>query len=169
MKLKELLCVTAAIFMLPNPVFADSKKDFQTISKAVSFVKGGPKGDVVMDVLYDSSNPDSVAHADEIASIVSGGIGKKVKLTANKVSDVASVTSKIVFVTRGTSSMYASALDKASANGGLTVSTDSDCLGSGCVLVVKTQPKVDILVSSAAASKAGIEFASAFRMMITEK
>lgn len=149
--------------------YADSSKDFETIAKAVGFVNGGPSGDVTMDVLFDPANPDSVAHADEVVSLTSGGIGSKVKLKGNKVSSASAASSKVIFITRGASSMYSAALSQAASNGGLTVSTDEACLGSGCVMVVKTKPSVDILVSSAAAGTTGTEFASAFRMMITEK
>jgi len=148
---------------------ADTVKDIETIAKAVGFMNGGPSGAVTMDIVFDAGNPDSVAHADEIASLTSGGVGSKVKLTGNKVGSPGGATSKIIFVTRGADSLYGAALDKATANGGLTVSTDPSCLGSGCVLVVQTQPSVDILVSTAAASKTGTEFASAFSMMITKK
>ena len=167
--LKKLGLVLAASAFFSAPAYADSKKDIETIAKAVGFINGGPSGAITMDVLFDPSNSDSVAHADEIIALTSGGIGKKVKLTGNKVSSAGAASSKVIFVTRGANSIYGAALDKAAANGGLTVSTDEACLGGGCVLVVKTEPSVDILVSSAAAGKTGTEFASAFSMMITKK
>lgn len=148
---------------------ADTKKDFETISKAIGFINGGPSGAVTMDVLYDPSNADSAAHADEVVALTSGGVGSKVKLSGNKVTSAGAASSPVIFVTRGASSMYSAALSKAAASGGLTVSTDEACLGAGCVLVVKTEPSVDILVSTAAAGKTGTEFASAFRMMIKER
>ncbi len=168
MKKLVIACGAMACFF-PALSHADTAKDFETISKAVGFINGGPSGDVSMDILYDAGNPDSVAHADEVAGLLGGGIGSKVKLTGNKVSSASSASSKVIFVTRGASSMYSAALSQAAANGGLTVSTDEACLGSGCVLVVKTVPSVDILVSTSASSQTGTEFATAFSMMITEK
>lgn len=171
MKFKSIALATicGVVGMTSSYAHADTAKDFETIAKAVGFVTGGPSGDVTMDVLFDPSNPDSVAHADEVVGLTSGGVGSKVKLKGNKVSSVGSASSQVIFVTRGASSMYGAALSQAAANGGLTVSTDTACLGSGCVMVVQTQPSVDILVSTAAAGTTGTEFASAFRMMITEK
>ena len=164
-----MLTLGAAICFSFAPAYADSTKDFETIAKAVGFINGGPTGAIQMDVLYDPDNPDSAAHADEVVGLVSGGIGSKVRLTGNKVSSVGAAGSKVIFVTRGASSMYGAALGKAVSNGGLTVSTDEACLGNGCVLVVKTQPSVNIMVSTDAAGKTGTEFASAFSMMITKK
>lgn len=167
---KKLALMVGAVSALSfAPAYADTAKDFETLSKAIGFVTGGPSGAVTMDILYDAGNADSVAHADEVAGLVAGGVGKKVKLTGNKITSAGAASSKVIFVTRGASSMYGAALDKAAANGGLTISTDTACLGAGCVLVVQTEPSVDIMVSTAAAAKTSTEFASAFRMMITEK
>lgn len=166
---KSILALTTVLCFSFAPAHADTAKDFETISKAIGFINGGPSGAITMDVLFDPSNPDSAAHADEVVALTAGGIGSKVKLTGKKVSSVGAASSPVIFVTRGAGSMYGAALDKAAANGGLSVSTDEACLGAGCVLVVKTQPSVDILVSSAAAGKTGTEFASAFSMMITKK
>lgn len=172
MGIKKLSIMTgfALLGMLSSPVLADSVKDFETISKAIGFINGGPSGTVEMDILYDAGNADSAAHADEVMALVASGVGSgKVKLTGKKVSSAGAASSPVIFVTRGASSMYGAALSKAAANGGLTVSTDEACLGSGCVLVVKTEPSVDILVSTTAAGTTGTEFASAFSMMITKK
>lgn len=153
-----------------SAVLADSEKDLETIAKVVGFVNDGPRGDVVLDVLYDPNDQTSVAHADEIVQLMSGGIvGSKVKLNSRKVSSVSDVTSKIVFITKGAGRFYDSALQSAVGGGLLTVSTDEECLGKGCVLVVHTYPSVDIIVSSEAADKVGVEFALAFSMMITKR
>lgn len=169
---RKILMGLAAVFCLVSAeVLADTKKDVETISKAVGFMNGGPSGTVEMAVVFDPANADSVAHADEVVALTSGGVGSKVKLTGKKVAagSIGSVSSPVIYLTRGASAAYGAALDKAAANGGLTVSTDEACLGAGCVLVVKTQPSIDILVSTAAAAKTGTEFASAFSMMITKK
>ena len=169
MKIKALMMAAVLSYSAFMPLaHADTTKDMQTIAKAIGFVNGGPTGDVTVDIVYDSGNADSVAHADEVAGLLNG-VGSKVKLTGKKVGAAGGASSKVIFITRGAGSQYGAALDKAVANGGITVSTDSACLGSGCVLVVKTEPSVDIQMSLAAAGKAGVEFASAFRMMITEK
>lgn len=171
MNIRKILMLTGAalVGLGAMPVSADTVKDFETISKAIGFINGGPSGAVTMDVLYDAGNADSAAHADEVVSLTSSGVGSKVKLTGKKISSVSAATSPVIFVARGASSMYGAALSKAASNGGLTVSTDDACLGAGCVMVVKTQPSVDILVSTAAAGQTGTEFASAFSMMITKK
>ena len=171
MKAKKFLLALGMVYysLFASTAYADTQRDFETIAKAIGFVSGGPSGAISMDVLYDPGNPDSVAHADEVIGLTSGGVGSKVKLTGKKVSSVSGASSKVIFVTRGASGLYGAALSQAAANGGLTVSTDENCLGGGCVLVVKTQPSVDIIVNTAAAETTGTEFASAFSMMITKR
>lgn len=149
--------------------YADTSKDFETIAKAIGFIDGGPTGPITLDILYDPSNATSSAHADEVMSILAPGVGNKVILSGRKITSPIEASSRIIFVTKGTSSMHTAALNKAAALGGLTVSTDESCLGTGCVMVVKTQPSVDIIVHTGASSKTGTEFASAFSMMITKK
>jgi len=148
---------------------ADTAKDIETIALAIGFMNGGPSGAVTMDILFDPSNPDSVAHADEVAGLTAGGVGKKVKLTGNKVDSAGAISSRAIFVTRGASALYADALQKAASNGGITFSTDEACLGGGCVFTVKTQPDVDIFVSTAASAQTSTAFAAAFNMMITKR
>ncbi len=158
--------------LMVTPAFADSKKDIETISKAVSFMSGGPSGAVEMAVIFDPANADSKTHADEIIALTSGGVGSKVKLTGKKVevSAVSSTTSKVLFLARGSSAAYDAAIANVKASGGITASTDMACLDAGgCVLVVKTKPSVDIFVSNKASDATGVSFAAAFAMMVTKK
>lgn len=169
MKKRLLITVTSLMLLfMYNAAYADSTKDIETIARSIGFVNGGPKGSVQMDILYDPNNPASIEHANEIERL-SDGIGGKVKLTGKKVNSIESAQSQVIFMTRGTEELYSAALNQAAQNKGLTVSTDEECLGSGCVLVVKTQPSVDILVSTKAAEQTRTEFSSVFSMMVTKK
>lgn len=166
--ISALICVVVT-FSFSHTSHADSKKDFEAISRTISFIKGGPKGAVIVDVLYDPNNPTSEEHADTIINILSNGVGSVIKLTGNKISSLDDISSRIIFITRNSKPDSDSLIAKAAQNNGVTVSTDESCLGNGCVVVVKTQPSVDIFVSIDAANKTGTEFATAFSMMITKK
>lgn len=161
--------VAAALLAISSPLYASPKKDVGLVGKVVSFIQGGPKGAVDVAIVFDPANPDSAAHADEMAELMAGK-GGKVKLTGKKVpvSAISGASEKVIFVTRGMSAHYGAVAAKGKG-GVLTISNDASCLGGGCAVIVKSDPSVDILVSSAATSAAGIEFASAFSMMITKK
>jgi hypothetical protein len=141
-----------------------SAKDMDVIAKAIEFISNGPSGDVKVDIIYDSSNPASVADANAAAAMLASGVSSgKVKLTGKKVEGPSG--GKVAYIAKGAESK-ASALN---AKKVITVSADPECARSGqCVLGVTSSPKVEIHVSSAAAKSAGVEFGSAFRMMITE-
>ncbi len=52
----------------------------------------------------------------------------------------------------------------------LTIGTDVACVDSGaCILVVQTIPKVSVYLNRAAAMAAGIDFDTAFKMLVTER
>jgi class 3 adenylate cyclase len=65
----------------------------------------------------------------------------------------------------------AGALAAATAGKGiLTVTSDPVAIAAGeAVMAVRSQPRVEIFVSRAAALAAGVEFSTAFRMMIQER
>lgn len=173
MRVLCVLFVVALMGVWSTQAHADTKKDFDLLAKAVSFIKNGPKGDVSMAVVFDPASGKSVSHADAVMRAVGGGVkGGGLTLKAKKVlaGSVAKSNAKVFFVTKGLKNHYTKVLNKAVSAGGLTASTDTDCLdANACVLVVKTKPSVDIMVSTAASAKTGTEFASAFSMMITKK
>ena len=52
----------------------------------------------------------------------------------------------------------------------ITIGGDVGCVDSGaCVIAIETQPKMTIYVSRAAAAKAGVDFDTSFKMLITER
>lgn len=162
------------VFVLHSgDVFATESKDIKALSKAVGFIQGGPTGDVEISIVFDPTNRESSEHASNIMQVSTqeGGLNK-VKFVAKKVpyTNIDFINSKIIFVTRGMEGKYQAILDRAVKIGAITVSTDENCLNKGaCVLVVKTEPDIDILVSMSVADKIGVEFSSAFSMMITKR
>ncbi len=164
------LCVAVSVFSLFTPdARAVSFKDIQILSRALSFIENGPTGDVNIGVVYDAS----AAEADEILSLVGTGIASgKIKLHAEKVSakDAKSAQYPVLLFTAGTDTSQKAIFDAVNNKGIITVSMHDHCLNSSnCVMVVKSEPKVDIKVSSAAAETTGVSFGSAFRMMISEQ
>jgi len=160
--------------MLISPdASAATQKDMQILGRALGFIENGPSGDVKIGIVTDSGNPASLAEANEIVSIIGGGLKSgKINLQAEKVNAAAAASSglPVLYFTEGTESAHASVFNAVSTKGAITVSTHDSCLNtSQCVMVVKSVPKVDIRVSSSAAGATGVSFGSAFRMMISEQ
>ncbi|HBH26032.1 MAG TPA: hypothetical protein DDX54_01315 [Rhodospirillaceae bacterium] len=153
---------------------AASGKDLEVLAKAVGFIQGGPTGSVPVAVLYDPGVAASSAEADAVSGLLAGGVGGgKVTLTDGgkvEIGALPATPGAVFFVTQGLGAHHGAILAKVTEVGGLTLSTDEACLLAGaCVFVVKTEPSVDILVSSKAAGATNTELASAFSMMITKK
>lgn len=167
MRLKYWAAAFAAGACLCAPqASATDAKDLQVIGRALSFVEGGATGDITVAVVYDDA---SKAEAESVAALMDGGIkAGKVKMSAQLVSvaDLGSASgAAAIFVPSGMSAHYG-ALKGA---GKLTATTDEACVQAGaCVVYVQSAPKVEILVSQAAAAASSISFAAAFRMMIKE-
>jgi hypothetical protein len=157
--------VLAMVLGLSSVCLAEvSAKDMDVIAKAIEFISNGPSGDVKVDIIYDPGNAGSVADANAAATLLGSGVSSgKLKLTGKKAES--SSGAKVAYIAKGAEAK-APALN---AKGIITVSADPECARSGqCVLSVTSSPKVEIHVSSAASKSAGVEFGSAFRMMITE-
>lgn len=155
---------------------ANTKTDIEVMVKAMGFVKNGPTGSVDLAVIYDPAIPESKQHADEVIAIVKNGVsGQKLSLSAYKVavsnlSKQSEMPKDIAFVTRGLANRHKDILLMQTEKGIITLSNDEACLDESiCVLMVKSEPAVDILISTAAAGRAGIEFATAFSMMVTKR
>jgi len=172
-KIVLILIIVCLTMMASGVAMADDEKDIKALTKAIGFIQGGPTGEVDVAVVFDPTNRDSSAHADAVIDIARSYKGSnKVKFSAKKISyaNIEFVKSKIIFITRGMEGKYDSILNKAIRLNAITVSTDENCLNKGgCVLIVKTDPDVDILVNTAVAARTGTEFSSAFSMMITKR
>ncbi len=152
---------------------ADSNKDISTISKAIGFIQSGPTGTINMAIVYNPESKESLSHANEVAKLTSSPIGSdKVKLIGKKalLSSLEKETYKVIFITRGMTKDYPYILKKANEMKAITVSTDNNCLeNNGCLLTIKTDPYIDIMMNTKIAKETHIKFASAFSMMIIKK
>ena len=150
-----------------------TKKDFQVIARALSFVQNGPKGTVDIAIVHDPSNAASMADAQAAQNVLAGGF-KAGALTLNPVmvpiSDLGKVAGTgAIFVTTGTDAHHGAIQGASQSNGLVTITDDRGCVNSGkCAMFVASSPKVEIIVNGSAASALNITFDSAFRMMITE-
>lgn len=167
------LLLTAGILLAVPSAQAASQKDMQVLGRALGFIENGPSGDVKVGIVTDSGNAESSSEAGEITSLIGGGLKSgKINLIGEQVSagSAAGAGYNVLYFTKGTEGSQASIYNAVKSNGVITVSTHDDCLNAGnCVMVIKSVPKVDIKVSSAAAGETGVSFGSAFRMMITEQ
>ena len=167
MKVKSFLCAAAlaASGALSPAQAATGAQDLQVMARAIGFVDG-LSGNVPVAIVDGPG-------ADAIIAAMSGNLsGGSITLQPRKVAvgDLASSGVKAIIVPEGMAGAHAQIGAAAQSLGAVTLSTDMSCVTSGnCAVGVATSPRVDIIVSRAATSAAGIDFSQAFRVMIREQ
>lgn len=157
--------LSAAVILGAQAQAATSARDLQVIARAVGFVEGLPRGSVDVAVV-DGPGADEV-----IAAMGSGVAGGGVTLTPRRVPVGALAGSgvRVIIVPEGQVGSHAAIAAAARSLHAVTLSTDMACVNSGkCVVGVAAEPRVDIVVSRAAATASAIAFQQAFRVMIRE-
>lgn len=162
-----------AVLACQAPAHAETTaKDAQVIVKAIGFQATKPSGEVKVAVVFAPDQPDSVKDAEQAKAALEAA--RTPALTPVPVlvpvGQLATLdTCQMVFVTAGTAAARDAIFEAAKSRKLLSVSTDATCAQAGkCVMAVKSEPRVEILVNRAAAQASSVEFTTAFRMMISE-
>lgn len=125
-------------------------------------------------VIHDPNNEASRAVAEELVGDRSElQLGKQGDAVPIRLMDVNALEpfeeQQIVFLTQGIEAQFADVARVASESKAITVSLDPECARSGhCVLSVQVRPKLEIFLSQAAATAAGLAFDAKFRSFVTE-
>lgn len=144
-----------------------SQKDVQILAKAIGFLEPPPTGPQTVAIAFDAADPASKQDADAIAGyfgdgLKAGGAVLKPKVVevgqlgaGGFIAIVASSGVKIAQVTAATQAQHVAC-----------VTADATAVQAGqCVMSVKSDPKVEILINRSAASSSGVGFGSAFLLM----
>jgi len=153
----------------PGAAEADqlTAKDVQIVGRALGFLDPPPH-DATVGIVYA---PASKAEADAIVAAFGDGVKGGSSVFKAKLVELASVGSvtglAALIATTGTAGDAVMAAAKAQHIP--CVTADAEQVKAGhCVMSVRSDPKVDITLSHAAAEATGVGFGSAFRMMIHE-
>jgi hypothetical protein len=149
-------------------------KDIQVAAKTFSFINPPVTGTIKIAIVFDASIAQSQADAEALKGILGSGLVAGQATLVPVMMPLDQVDKGLdgmgaVFVTSGLSAHFDRIFTASKAMKLLSVSTDSVCVQAGrCVMGVKTAPKVEIVISKAAAEASSITFGQAFRMMISE-
>lgn len=148
-------------------------KDVQVMARALGFTEKPPTGDVTIGIVFAPGNPQSAKEAEDLKALLGDGL-KAGNLTLKpvlvKIDDLAGAGDVAAFLlTEGVGADGAKLAAATKAKQKPCVTVDIAQVQSGaCVMGVKSEPKVEIVVNKAAAADSGVSFAASFRMMITE-
>ena len=159
--------VALTCFCIALPAEAGfTAKDVQVMGRVLGFLDPAPPSSVTVALVYDS--PASQKDAEALLSLVSGKAGNFTLVPkVVKASDVAGSGANAILLMDGVGG--SAAADAVKAKKIPCFTGDTGLVKSGaCLISIKTEPKVEILVSGPLQKSSGVGFGAAFRMMITE-
>jgi hypothetical protein len=167
-------CSLLLAALVAAPAHADvTAKDVQVMARALGFTEKPPTGDVNIAIVFAPGNPQSAKEATDLQAMLGSGL-KAGNLTLKpvmvKIDELGSAGDVGAFLlTEGVGADGAKVGEATKAKQKPCLTVDIAQVQSGaCVMGIKSEPKVEIVVNKASAAASGISFGAAFRMMITE-
>jgi ABC-type uncharacterized transport system substrate-binding protein len=148
-----------------------TQTDLQIVARALSFMQEPPTGAVRVGILYSPSTTLSREQAENVQRMLGNGLkvgSVELKPVLVQLADAATAKVDIFLLTENVEKAEAEAAGIRGTKHPC-VTTDMSKVQSGiCLMGVRTQPRVQIVVNRAAAAASGVTFATVFRVMITE-
>ncbi|WP_162530883.1 YfiR/HmsC family protein [Rhodovastum atsumiense] len=163
-----------ALAGLAMPAQAETgARDLQLIARTMGFLARPPSGTVEIGIVHPAGSDPGRTEAERIAAIFGSGLvvgALTLHPRVMTIEDAARAPVPVLLLTNAALPQATSLATALAGKGVLTVSTDPASVDARQVVVaVRSQPRVEIFVSRAAALAAGLEFSSAFRMLIQER
>jgi hypothetical protein len=143
------------------------------LARALSFLDPPPVGSVEVGIVYPPHSAPARAEADRIIAAFGDGLrAGNLTLRARpvQVDTVAQAGTMALLLTEAAAPQAAAVAAAVAGRSVLILAFDRSLVDTGAVaMVVRSEPRVEILVNRAAAQAARIKFMAAFRMMIQER
>lgn len=141
-------------------------KDAQVMGRVLGFLDQAPPATVTLALVYDS--PASQKEAEGLMGQLAGKAGNFTLVPkVVKASDLGGSGANAILLMDGVGG--SAAADAVKSKKIPCFTGDTALVKSGnCLISIKTDPKVEILVSGPLQKASGVGFGAAFRMMITE-
>jgi hypothetical protein len=172
MRVPNVLLALVASLVIDGPLNAEvTQTDLKIVARALSFMQEPLTGTVRVGILYSPSSNLSREQAESLQRMLGSGLkvgNVELKPVLVPLGDAAAANVDIFLLTENVGKAEAEA---AGIHGMKRpcVTTDISKVQSGiCLMGVRTQPRVQIVVNRAAAAASGVTFATVFRVMITE-
>ena len=160
--------------LLSTPAAAEATaQDLQILVRALGFLERPPTGIAELGIAYPAASAAGRAEAERVAAafgdnLRAGALTLRPRLIPAEAAGRAQVVA--LLLTDAALPQAAQIADALAGSGVPTIATTATAFEGGkVVLVLRSQPRVEILVSRAAAQTARVGFATAFRMMIQER
>jgi len=165
-------CLIGCMAIAPATIAEFTETDLQIAARALSFMEQPISGNVRVGIVYSPASPRSTRQAEQLLSDLGRGltVGNIVlRPVMVPIADAATADVDLFLLTENMppDDKPLAAISKARQIP--CVTTDIDQVRSGgCIMAIRSKPKVEILINRDAARDSGLQFATAFRVMITE-
>jgi hypothetical protein len=153
-----------------------SDADLQAGARAMGFLDSLPHdGVVVIGVVYSGVAPDGKAQAQQTAErlrAIAGPNNARFQPTLIPVETLRQTQDRldVLYLMPGVSAFAGTIVETARQRHLLTISDDPVCLDTGCcILMVRAERRVEIVLDIALADAVGVHFPSVFMMLVTRK
>jgi hypothetical protein len=167
----RVLPALAVVLAMAHPGAAASltARDVQLLGQALAFLQPPPTGGNIA-VVFAHDDAASRQDAEAILALLGDGLRSGGALLRPMLRDSTSLGAGGFTVLIAAEGANGEALLAASrANHALCVTGDLAAVQAGlCTMAIRSQPRVEAMISHAAAATAGIEFIAAFRLMVRE-
>jgi len=145
-------------------------QELQILAKALQFLDPPLTGEAVVAIVYAAGDPDSRRDAEALAAEIGSSLRVGGATLTPMVVDLAALAStrfSLVIMATGADSAMVS--EAASAQHALCVTADLAAVRAGtCTMAIQSDRRVEIFINREAAIRAGLTFATAFRIMVHE-
>jgi hypothetical protein len=147
-----------------------SGKGLKVLGSALSCLQPEPAGQLAIAVAHLAGDDASQKDAEALAALMGDGLHAGRAVFQPKLLDTASLGGGGYAAILAASGADGERLMAASRSARvLCVTADFAAVQAGrCIMAIRAEPRVDVLVNHAAAAAAGVELAPAFLMMIRE-
>lgn len=146
-----------------------SAKDVQVLGRVMAFLQPPPGGGSIA-VVFAHDNAASRHDAEAIVALLGDGLRSGGGMLRPMLRDSASLEPgdfSVLVAAEGASGDAVMAASR--AHHALCVTGDLAAVQAGaCTMAIRSEPRVEVVISHAAAAAAGIEFVAAFRLMVRE-
>ena len=151
---------------------ATTQSDLLIAARALSFMQNPPTGQIRVGIVYAAGAPRSVEEADNLQQMLAGGlkVGNLIMIPVKvKIGDIASANVQLFLLTEYVGNDGVRVSDATKTNLSPCITVDIAQVENGtCVMGVRSEPRIEILINRAAATSSGTSFATVFRILITE-
>ncbi len=154
----------------PSQAASLQPEELRIIGKALSFMDPAPRNPLTVAVVYLEGDPSSRRDAEDLALQLDAFRPAGIPATPEVVSSSQLSTAAFEMIITATGLDSELVIEAAQAHRALCITASIEAVEDGhCTMAIRSSRKVEIFINRDVASRSGVNFATAFRMMVHEQ